>query len=325
MTVSELQQDIQMLKDFPTYQQKKELSERYEVDSMKAKEIIFKIELILFDIVDKSSEDFLKAWLRHYDYPISVAKVKSIITEETDSVIIRNVLSYYKNCASNGRLSRYNSSYNSIANYLTELLNNSNKGNKVQQMTDRLIEVTEEFNSKLLITTLEEAKHYYSEIQQLNSYNLSINDFKSLFGVTKSKEKYGEKLYKSKISSLKFNRYKFSAKEINSYCCMNSMAKQLNANCCLLKEKTLEEYLEKVSKDFAVWYRVQIQKVVVELIKKGLTNPNSLRVLVIDEDKKGFYSIVTDGNITVKTRAIPCCADSSLISFHYRFISTIIK
>lgn len=325
MTVLELQQDIQTLKDFPTYQQKKELSEKYRVDSIKSKEIIFKIELILFDIVDKSSKEFLKAWLNHYNYPVSLAKVKSIITEDTDPIIIQTLLNYYKNFSRTKLYYGYIKAYNSIANYLTELLNNSNKGNKVQQMTDKLIEVTEEFNTKLLTTTLEEARHYYSEIQKLNSYNLSINDFKSLFGVTKSKEKYGEKLYKSKIPSLKFNGYKFSAKEINSYCCMNSMAKQLNTNCCQLKEKTLEEYLEKVSKDFAIWYRAQIQKVVAELIKKGLTNPNFLRVLVIDEDKKGFYSIVTDGNITVKTRAIPCCANSSLISFHYRFISTIIK
>ena len=325
MTVLELQQDIQTLKDFPTYQQKKELSEKYRVDSIKSKEIIFKIELILFDIVDKSSKEFLKAWLNHYNYPVSLAKVKSIINEDTDPIIIQTLLNYYKNFSRTKLYYGYIKAYNSIANYLTELLNNSNKGNKVQQMTDKLVEVTEEFNTKLLTTTLEEARHYYSEIQKLNSYNLSINDFKSLFGVDKSKEKYGEKPYKSKISSLKFNGYKFSAKEINSYCHMNSIAKRLNTNCCQLKEKTLEEYLEKVSKDFDTWYRIQIQKVAGELIKKGLTNLNSLRVLAINEDKKGFYSIVADDNITVKTRAIPCCANSSLISSHYRFISTIIK
>ena len=192
-------------------------------------------------------------------------------------------------------------------------------------MTDKLIEITEEFNAKLLTATLEKAKHYYSEIQQLNSYNLSVNDFKSLFGVVKSKENYGEKLYKSEIPSLKFNGYKFSAKEINSYCHMNSAAKQLNTDCCLLKAKTLEEYLEQAAKDFFTWYQEQMRKVVVELMKKGLTNLNSLEVLAIDEDKKGFYSIITDDNTTVKTRAIACCANSSLISFHYRFISTIIK
>ena len=325
MTVSELRQDIQTLKDFPTYQQKKELSEKYRADSMKSKEIIFKIELILFDIVDKSSEDFLEAWLNHYDYPISVTKVKSIITEETDPMIISNVLSYYKNCVKGDRLSRYSSYYENIVNYLSELLNNSGKENNVQRITDKLIEITNVFNAKLLIATLEEAKHYYSEIQQLNSYNLGINDFKSLFGTVKSKENYREKPYKSKISSLKFNGCKFSAKEINSYCYMNSTAKQLNTDCCLLKEKTLEEYLEKVSRDFNAWYQAQMQKVAAELMKKGLTNLKSLKVLVIDEDKKGFYSIITDDNITVRTRAIPCCANSSLISFHYRFISTIIK
>lgn len=320
MTVSELRQDIQTLKDFPTYQQKKELSEKYRADSMKSKEIIFKIELILFDIVDKSSKEFLEAWLNHHDYPISVVKVKSIITDETDPTIIHNVLSYY-----NGRLSRYGSSYKSIVNYLSELLNNPNKENNIQLMTDKLIEITGEFNDKLLTTALEEAKHYYSEIQKLNSYNLGTNDFKSLFGVIKSKENYGEKLYKSKIPSLKFNGCKLFAKEINSYCCMNSVAKQLNTDCCQLKEKTLEEYLERVSEDFNAWYQAQIQKVAIELMKKGLTNLNSLKVLTIDEDKKGFYSIITDDNVAVKTRAIPCCANSSLISFHYRFISTLIK
>lgn len=320
MTVSELRQDIQTLKDFPTYQQKKELSEKYRAGSMKSKEIIFKIELILFYIVDKSSKEFLEAWLNHYDYPISVVKVKSIITDETDLTIIHNVLSYY-----NGRLSRYGDSYKSIVNYLSGLLNNSNKENDIQLMTDKLIEITGEFNDKLLTAALEEAKHYYSEIQQLNSYNLGVNDFKSLFGVIKSKENYGEKLYKSEILSLKFNGYKFSAKEINSYCCMTSIAKQLNTDCCQLKEKTLEDYLEKVSKDFAAWYQAQMQKVAIELMKKGLTNLASLRVLAIDKDRKGFYSVITDDNITVRTRAIACCASSSLISFHYRFISTIIK
>lgn len=325
MTVSELRQDIQTLKDFPTYQQKKELSEKYRAGSMKSKEIIFKIELILFDIVDKSSIEFLEAWLNHYDYPISVAKVKSIITDETDPMIIKNILSYYKDHVKGRPYSNYAKVFNSIVNYLSGLLNNPNKENDIQLMTDKLIEITGEFNDKLLTATLEEAKHYYSEIQQLNSYNLSVNDFKSLFGVVKSKENYGERLYKSKISSLKFNGYKFSAKEINSYCCMTSIAKQLNTDCHLLKEKTLEEYLEKASKDFNAWYQAQIQKVAIELMKKGLTNLDSLRVLVINEDRKGFYSIVTDDNITVRTRAIACCASSSLISFHYRFISTIIK
>lgn len=325
MTVSELRQDIRTLKDFPTYQQKKELSEKYRSGSMKSKEIIFKIELILFDIVDKSSIEFLEAWLNHYDYPISVAKVKSIITDETDPMIIKNILSYYKDHVKGRSYSNYAKVFNSIVNYLSGLLNNSNKENDVQLMTNKLIEITGEFNDKLLTAALEEAKHYYSEIQQLNSYNLSVNDFKSLFGVVKSKENYGEKLYKSKISSLKFNGYKFSAKEINSYCCMNSVAKQLNTDCCQLKEKTLEDYLERVSRDFNAWYQAQMQKVVGELIKKGLNNSNPLKVLTISEDRKGFYSIITDGNITVRTRAIACCASSSLISFHYRFISTIIK
>lgn len=325
MTVSELRQDIQTLKDFPTHQQKKELSEKYNANSMKAKEIIFKIELILFDIVDKSSIEFLQAWLSHYNYPISVAKVKAIITAETDPIIIENLLSYYKGYVKGRPHSNYTKTFNSIIKYLSELLNNPNKESDVQQMTNKLIEITEEFNNKLLTTTLEKAEHYYSEIQQLNSYNLGVNDFKSLFGVVKSKENYGEKLYKSEIPSLKFNGYKFSAKEINSYCRMNSAAKQLSTGCCLLKKKTLEEYLEQAAKDFSAWYQEQMRKVAAELMKKELTNLNSLRVLAIEEDKKGFYSIITDGNVTVKTRAIPCCADSSLISFHYRFISTLIK
>ena len=64
MTISELKQDIWILKDFPANQQKKELAQKYEIDSMKSKEIISKIETILLDIVDKSSNDFLEAWLR---------------------------------------------------------------------------------------------------------------------------------------------------------------------------------------------------------------------------------------------------------------------
>lgn len=325
MTVSELRQDIQTLKDFPTHQQKKELSEKYNADTMKAKEIIFKIELILFDIVDKSSIEFLQAWLSHYDYPISVAKVKTIITTETDPIIIKNLLDYYK-CYVKGRPhSNYAKAFNSIVNYLSELLNNPNKKSDVQKMTNKLVEITEEFNTKLMTAALEKAKHYYSEIQKLNSYNLGINDFKSLFGTVKSRERYGERLYKSEIPSLKFNGQEFSAKEINSYCHMNSIAKQLSTDCCLLKGKTLEEYLEKVSKDFTEWYQAQMQKVAAELIKKGIDSSDSLKVLAINEDVKGFFSIITDGNITVRTRAIECCADSSLISFHYRFISTVIK
>lgn len=315
MTVSELRQDIQVLKDFPTNQQKKELAQKYEIDSMKSKEIISKIETILLDIVDKSSNDFLETWLRHYDYPVSIVKVKSIITEDTDPMIIQNLLRYYKNCQRTRRYSNYIKAYNSIVNYLSELLNNPNKKNDVQQMTDKLIEITTVFNVNLLTTSLEKAKRYYSEIQQLNSYNLDANDFKSLFGTVQSKKNGGEKPYKSKISSIKFNGCEIVAREINSYCYMNSTAKQISTDCCLLKDKTLGEYLEKVSEDFNAWYRAQIQKVANELIKKGLINPDSLRVTVID----------TDENITVKTRAIPCCADSSLISFHYRFISTIIK
>lgn len=325
MTVTELRQDIQILKDFPTYQQKKELSEKYRVDSMKAKEIIFIIELILFDIVDKSSDDFLETWLRHYDYPISVAKVKSIVTNEDDPIAIRKILSYYKSHMNNGKYSRYASAYKSIVKYLSELLNNPNKDSDIQQMTNKLIEITATFNANLLTASLEKAKHYYSEIQRLNSYNLDENDFKSLFGTTTSKKNSGEKLYKSKISSLKFNGCEIVAKEINSYRSMNSTAKRLSTDCCLLKKKTLGKYLEKVSEDFNAWYQAQMQRVVVELIKKGLTNPDSLRVTVIDTDKKGFYSVITDENITVMTRAIPCCADSDLISFHYRFISTIVK
>ena len=325
MTVSELRQDIQVLKDFPTNQQKKELAQKYEINSMKSKEIISKIETILLDIVDKSSDDFLEAWLRHYDYPISVVKVKSIITEDTDPTIVQNLLSYYKNRQRTGRYSNYIKAYNSIVNYLSELLNNPNKENDVQQMTDKLIEITGVFNANLLVATLEKAKRYYSEIQQLNSYNLDANDFKSLFGTVKSKKNSGEKPYKSKVSSIKFNGCEIIAREINSYCYMNSTAKQISTDCCLLKDKTLGEYLEKVSEDFNTWYRTQIQKVAIELIKKGLTNSDSLRVTVIDTDKKGFYSVITDDNTTVKTRAIPCCADSDLISFHYRFISTIIK
>lgn len=325
MTVLELRQDIQTLKDFPTYQQKKELSEKYRADSMKSKEIIFKLELILFDIADKSSDYYLEAWLSHYDYPISVAKVKSIITDETDPIIIRNILSYYNNSINNSGFSRYYKNYISIVKYLSELLNNPNKENDIQQMTDKLIEITKKFNYKLLNSATNKARHYYIEIQQLNSYNLDVNDFKSLFGIAKSKGNCGEKPYKSKIPSLEFNDRKFVAKEINSYCHMSSTAKQLNTDCCLLKRTTLKDYLIRITKDFNKWYQTQMQKVAVELIKKGLTNLNSLRVLTIDEDNKGFYSIITDDNITVKTRAIACCANSSLISFHYRFISTIIR
>ena len=102
MTISELKQDIWILKDFPANQQKKELAQKYEINSMKSKEIISKIETILLDIVDKSSDDFLEAWLRHYDYPISVVKVKSIITEDTDPMIVQNLLQYYKNCQRTG-------------------------------------------------------------------------------------------------------------------------------------------------------------------------------------------------------------------------------
>ena len=325
MTVSELRQDIQTLKSFPTHQQKKEISEKYNAGTMKTKEIIFKIELILFDIVDKSSAEFLEAWLNHYDYPISVVKVRTIITAETDPTIIKNILSYYKDYVKNRPCSNYAKAFNSIVKYLSELLDNPNKGNDIQQMTDKLIEITREFNYKLLTPVMNKATSYYLEIQQLNSYNLSVNDFKSLFGITKSKEKYGEKLYKSKIPSLDFNGQKFSAKEINSYCHMNSIAKQLSTDCCLLKKITEKDYLIKVTKDFDRWYQAQMQRVAAELIKKGLTNSNSLKVLDIDEDVKGFFSIITDGNITVKTRAIACCANSSVISFHYRFISTIVK
>ena len=262
---------------------------------------------------------------RHYDYPVSVAKVKSIITEDTDPMIIQNLLQYYKNCQRTRRYSNYIKAYNSIVNYLSELLNNPNKKNNIQQMTNKLIEITGVFNANLLVATLEKAKRYYSEIQQLNSYNLDANDFKSLFGTVQSKKNSGEKPYKSKVSSIKFNGCEIIAREINSYCYMNSTAKQISTDCCLLKDKTLGEYLEKVSEDFNTWYRTQIQKVAIELIKKGLTNPDSLRVTIIDTDKKGFYSVITDGNTTAKTRAIPCCAESDLISFHYRFISTIIK
>lgn len=326
MTTAELKQDIQTLKDFPTNQEKKELAQKYEINSMKSKEIISKIETILLDTIEgKSSDEFLVAWIRHYDHPLSVAKVRTIITDKTNPAIIQNLRNYYKGFQKTRPRSNYIAAYNSIAKYLSELLNNPNKENDIQQMTDKLIEITEEFNNKLLVAALEEASHYYSEIQQLNSYNLGVNDFKSLFGVVKSKERYGERPYKSEIPSLKFNGYKFSAKEINSYCHMNSVAKQLNTDCCLLKKKTLEEYLEKAAKDFTTWYQAQMQKVAAELMKKGLANLNSLRILAIDKDKKGFYSIITDGNVTVKTRAIPCCANSSLISFHYRFISTIIK
>lgn len=326
MTTAELKQDIQILKDFPTNQQKKELTQKYEINSMKSKEIVAKIETILLDTIeDKSSDEFLGAWLRHYDHPISVVKVRTIVTDKTNPIIIQNLLNYYQGFQKTRPRSNYLTAYKSIAKYLSELLDNPNKENDIQQMTDKLIEITEEFNNKLLVAALEEASRYYSEIQQLNSYNLSINDFKSLFGVVKSKENYGEKLYKSEIPSLEFNGYKFSAKEINSYCHMNSAAKQLSTDCCLLKAKTLEEYLEQAAKDFSAWYQEQMRKVAAELMKKGLTNLNSLKVLAIDKDKKGFYSIITDDNVAVKTRAIPCCADSSLISFHYRFISTLIK
>ena len=326
MTTAELKQDIQILKDFPTNQQKKELAQKYEINSMKAKEIVSRVEAILLDTIeDKSSDEFLGAWLRHYDHPISVVKVRTIVTDKTNPIIIQNLLNYYQGFQKTRPRSNYLTAYKSIAKYLSELLDNPNKENDIQQMTDKLIEITREFNYKLLTSVMNKATSYYLEIQQLNSYNLSINDFKSLFGVVKSKENYGEKLYKSEILSLKFNGQKFSAKEINSYCHMNSIAKQLSTDCCLLKKITAKDYLIKVTKDFDKWYQAQMQRVAVELIKKGLTNSNSLKVLDIDEDVKGFFSIITDGNITVKTRAIACCANSSLISFHYRFISTLIK
>ena len=62
MTTAELKQDIQILKDFPTNQQKKELAQKYEINSMKAKEIVAKIETILLDTIeDKSLDEFLGA------------------------------------------------------------------------------------------------------------------------------------------------------------------------------------------------------------------------------------------------------------------------
>ena len=166
MTIAELNQDIQILKDFPTNQQKKELAQKYEINSMKSKEIVAKIETILLDTIeDKSSDEFLGAWLRHYDHPISVVKVRTIVTDKTDPIIIQNLLNYYQGFQKTRPRSNYLTAYKSIARYLSELLDNPNKENDIQQMTDKLIEITEEFNNKLLVAALEEASHYYSEIQ----------------------------------------------------------------------------------------------------------------------------------------------------------------
>lgn len=321
MEILELQQDIQTLKDFPTVQQKKQLSQKYGAQSLKSKEIIFKIELILLDkITDKSSEDYRMAWLRHFDFPLSVAKIRDLITAEADAVIIRNILSYYQQ-----RYERtHDTTHRSIVRYLSSLLNSSDD-TTVQDITDKLMGITTEFKEKLETSAINQAQHYYKEIRTLISYNLSSDDFKSFFGTVEPRVSCGQRLYKSPIAIIELWSRKFTAKEVNSNHRMSALAIRLTRDCCQLRGKSLQGYLATVSEDFNRWYSQQISKVALELKKKGLDNVNSLKVIAIKEDAKGFYSVITDGKVTVKTRAIPCCANSELISFHYRFISTIIR
>lgn len=295
--------DLDILNNFPTLSQKKELALKYNCNSNKIEDIK-KCILIELQKIRKNKKDFSEEDIHNYilmDPPCKIKKLNEFLKNESLE-FIDYLKEYYFNILKVNKIMDNNNNiiknylcpndkyrienYKNICEYLKQFDLTEIKNKKdINELFNKLIYKTIPFKETALKRIKKNSKIFYNNIP-----NLIIKTKSSLYKTENNKRK---NLLISKIKLYE---------SIKKY---------------YTEDSYIQENIDKAEKEFNNNVRMLSNKI----FNKGL-NISKIDVITLDNDPKIFKILISDGIQTIYCRSVLAAEYSEKMITHYRFIIT---
>lgn len=328
ITADEAREDYKTL-EWTDNNTKKQLAEKYQIDSKKSKEIQHAILLYLRDLRNKKIEfnsqdelDFnrLSELPSRYDKAVIFYKEENIEFlkyllenyKKSAEDIIHKKGNYGLSSADKYRLDRYKN----LLKYLEEANPNSqlnHKNNNVNIIIEKLNKQLVDFKKYYLDNIKRDASNFYKNIP-----NLIENTQDKLLEIQNKIDNYKNE-YKE-IHGSNFMLYDTKYNELNKN--YQKIKDLLNNYKTILKlYNTIDLYVNNEVNDGEKHF-IDIIKVLAERINEKQLNIENLEISNINYDPKLFEMFITDGNKKLYARSIWAAENSLYMTAHFRFIIT---
>lgn len=317
MNVKEINQAIEIIKDYPSASDKKEISNKFGFSSKKSADILKGLYNLLRE-ERKTRSVFTEEDVKNYNaidekqsekLPKESIEFVKYLKEFFYQTLVNKKLQNKIFAASKRNFLEYGLSYNEkyiITRYL-EVEKYLESLNKTNEDEDTKIETIK----NLLLTYCE--SFYESYIENIKTYaELNYESAKSEIDIVKDKIKK----INAEINELNYAKQKFEYKAAKDI--YNILNKKLSKIKHILSFKK-EIYIEKEINSGKDKYNANINELALRINKKNL-NIESLKVTNIHNDPKFISMIVEDGNKKLYARSIIAAENSQYMIPHLRFI-----